>query len=49
MIKDFSVSVMCKDSTFKISQSEDYSKLVNIKSLFYLYIMISTFSDDVNP
>ena len=30
MIKDFSVSIICKDSTFKISQSEDYSKLLII-------------------
>ena len=26
MIKDFSVSINCKDGTFKICQSEDYSK-----------------------
>ena len=29
MIKDFSVSIICKDSRFKICQSEDYTRDVS--------------------
>ena len=39
MIKDFSFSIICKDSTFKICQSEDYSKLLIIfKKITFLFI-----------
>ena len=37
MIKDFSFSIICKDSTFKICQSEDYSKLLIISKINFLF------------
>ena len=38
MIKDFSVSIICKDSTFKICQSEDYSKQLIYQKITLLFI-----------
>ena len=38
MIKDFSVSIICNDSTFKNCQSEDYSKLLIISKITCLFI-----------
>ena len=35
MIKDFSISIICKDSTFEICQSEDYSKLLIIPKIHF--------------
>ena len=50
MIKDFLVSIICKDITFKICQSEDYSKQLIISKMTFLFIDYDLNSfDNVNP